>query len=239
MADSPAWCDSLYRNTIFSRLNNPRPLRVVAANFHVDKREIVWSISIALAMRPVGALIFGGLADRFGRRRPLIACVSYFSAVTLLSAFAPNYATFVVLRALYGIGMGGYSGVGASLAVESAPRRRRGLISGLMQSGYPLGYLLAAVAMESVLPHLGWRAMFCAGFTIAILIFNPCTPRRSASRRLSCISSSGDQRTQGSTQSKEERHAISTSSETSTPPIQASASSKSRLPAQTRVDLEQ
>jgi MFS transporter, SHS family, lactate transporter len=142
----------------------------LAANFHVDKKAIVWTISIALAMRPVGALIFGALADRVGRRRPLIVCVLYFSAVTLLSAFAPNYATFVVLRALYGIGMGGYWGVGASLAVESAPLRRRGLISGLMQSGYPIGYLLAAVAMESILPHLGWRAMFCIGFAVAILI---------------------------------------------------------------------
>jgi SHS family lactate transporter-like MFS transporter len=142
----------------------------LAANFHVDKKAIVWTISIALAMRPVGALIFGALADRFGRRRPLIVCVLYFSAVTLLSAFAPNYATFVVLRALYGIGMGGYWGVGASLAVESAPLRRRGLISGLMQSGYPIGYLLAAVAVESILPHWGWRAMFCIGFAVAILI---------------------------------------------------------------------
>jgi SHS family lactate transporter-like MFS transporter len=142
----------------------------LAANFQVEKRAIVWTISIALAMRPVGALLFGSLADRFGRRRPLIACVLYFSTVTMLSAFAPNYAVFVILRALYGIGMGGYWGVGASLAVESAPRARRGLISGLMQSGYPLGYLLAALAMESVLPHLGWRAMFCVGFTVAILI---------------------------------------------------------------------
>jgi SHS family lactate transporter-like MFS transporter len=142
----------------------------LAANFHVDKKAIVWTISIALAMRPLGALIFGALADRFGRRRPLIVCVLYFSAVTLLSAFAPNYATFVVLRALYGVGMGGYWGVGASLAVESAPLRRRGLISGLMQSGYPIGYLLAAVAMESILPHWGWRAMFCIGFAVAILI---------------------------------------------------------------------
>ena len=142
----------------------------LAANFHVEKRAIVWTISIALAMRPLGALLFGSLADRFGRRRPLIACVLYFSTVTMLSAFAPNYAAFVILRALYGIGMGGYWGVGASWAVESAPLSRRGLISGLMQSGYPLGYLLAALAMESVLPHLGWRAMFCVGFTVAILI---------------------------------------------------------------------
>ena len=143
---------------------------VLASNFHVEKRAIVWTISIALAMRPVGALIFGFLADRFGRRLPLIACVVYFSSMTALSAFAPNYPFFVVLRALYGIGMGGYWGVGASLAVESAPLRRRGLVSGLMQGGYPLGYLLAALAMETVLPYLGWRAMFCVGFTVTLLI---------------------------------------------------------------------
>src|SRR5664279_576613 len=77
----------------------------LAANFHVEKRAIVWTISIALAMRPVGALIFGSLADRFGRRRPLIGCVLYFSIITLLSAFAPNYATFVALRALYGLSL--------------------------------------------------------------------------------------------------------------------------------------
>src|SRR5215472_11178581 len=142
----------------------------LATNFHVAKAAVVWTISIALAMRPVGALLFGSLADRFGRRLPLIGCVLYFSTVTMLSAFAPNYATFAVLRALYGIGMGAYWGVGASLTVESAPVRRRGLVSGLMQSGYPLGYLLAALAMDSVLPLFGWRAMFCVGFWVAILI---------------------------------------------------------------------
>src|ERR1700722_9296745 len=86
----------------------------LAGNFHVEKKAIVWTISIALAMRPVGALIFGTLADRFGRRLPLAACVIYFSTVTMLSAFAPNYVTFAILRALYGIGMGGYWGIGAS-----------------------------------------------------------------------------------------------------------------------------
>ena len=141
----------------------------LATNFHVEKKAIIWTISIALAMRPVGALIFGTLADRFGRRLPLAACVLYFSTVTVLSAFAPNYATFAILRALYGIGMGGYWGIGASLAMESAPRRRRGILSGLMQSGYPLGYLLAAVAAETILPRYGWRAMFCVGFVAALL----------------------------------------------------------------------
>jgi MFS transporter, SHS family, lactate transporter len=141
----------------------------LAGNFHVDKKAIVWTISIALAMRPVGALIFGTLADRFGRRLPLAACVIYFSTVTMLSAFAPNYATFAILRALYGIGMGGYWGIGASLAMESAPSRLRGILSGLMQSGYPLGYLLAAVAMETILPRYGWRAIFCVGFAVAMV----------------------------------------------------------------------
>jgi len=142
----------------------------LAANFRVGKQEIVWTISATLAMRPVGALLFGILADRFGRRRPLAACVLYFSGITALSAFAPNYAVFAVLRALYGIGMGGYWGVGASLAMESAPLRYRGFFSGLMQSGYPIGYLLAATAIETVLPRFGWRSMFCVGFAIAIFI---------------------------------------------------------------------
>ena len=141
----------------------------LAANFHVEKRAIVWTISISLAMRPLGALLFGSLADRFGRRRPLIACVLYFSAATMLSAFAPNYIVFALLRALYGIGMGGYWGVGASLAMESSPRRYRGVLSGLMQGGYPLGYLLAAIAMETILPRFGWQATFCVSFLVAIL----------------------------------------------------------------------
>lgn len=139
-------------------------------NFHVGKQAIVWTISATLAMRPIGALLFGSLADRFGRRGPLAACVLYFSGVTALSAFAPNYLVFAVLRALYGIGMGGYWGVGASLAMESAPLRWRGFVSGLMQAGYPIGYLLAALAMDTVLPHFGWRALFCVGFAVAILI---------------------------------------------------------------------
>jgi MFS transporter, SHS family, lactate transporter len=141
----------------------------LATHFQVEKKAIVWTISIALAMRPVGALLFGAFADRFGRRLPLAVCVLYFSTVTLLSAFAPNYATFAIFRGLYGIGMGGYWGVGASMAMESAPSRRRGLLSGLMQSGYPLGYLLAALGIETILPHFGWRAMFGVGLPIALV----------------------------------------------------------------------
>ncbi len=143
---------------------------VLAANFHVAKIAIVWTISITLAMRPLGALLFGALADRYGRRKPLMVCVIYFSAVTVLSGFAPNYLFFVVMRALYGIGMGGYWGIGASFAMENAPRKQRGVLSGMMQGGYPFGYLLAAVGMLTIMPQFGWRAMFVVGSLVAVTI---------------------------------------------------------------------
>src|SRR5436305_4500830 len=142
----------------------------LATNFHVGKKEIVFTITLTLAMRPLGALLFGSLADRFGRRLPLIGCVLYFSIITACSAYVPSFLLFVIMRALYGIGMGGYWGIGASLAMESAPPRWRGLLSGMMQGGYPLGYLFAAVAMETVHPALGWKAMFLCGFGVALLI---------------------------------------------------------------------
>jgi SHS family lactate transporter-like MFS transporter len=150
----------------------------LAANFHVEKKAIVWTISITLAMRPVGALLFGALADRYGRKKPLMACVAYFSIITVLSGFAPNYIFFIVMRALYGIGMGGYWGIGASFAMENAPRKRRGVLSGIMQGGYPFGYLLASVGMLTIMPHFGWRAMFVVGLsvTVLILIFTYLSP---------------------------------------------------------------
>lgn len=143
---------------------------VLSAHFHVTKAAIVFTLTLTLAMRPVGALVFGSLADRFGRKVPLMLCVIYFSACTVLSAFAPNYGVFLLLRGLYGVGMGGYWGLGASYAMESAPRRLRGFLSGLMQGGYPLGYLLAALAMQTVVPHLGWRSVFLVGMAVAALI---------------------------------------------------------------------
>jgi len=138
--------------------------------FHVGKPAIVWSLTLTLAMRPIGALLFGALADRFGRKKPLIACVLYFSTVTVLSGFAPNYLFFLAMRALYGIGMGGYWGIGASYAMESAPKRKRGLLSGVMQGGYPGGYLLAAVGMQTIAPRFGWQIMFVVGAVVAVLI---------------------------------------------------------------------
>ena len=130
----------------------------LAEHFHVKKSAIVATTVATLALRPVGALLFGLLADRYGRRRPLMANVVFFSLVELLCGFAPNYTAFFILRAIYGIGMGGEWGVGASLAMESVPARWRGIFSGIIQSGYSIGYLLAAVAARFILPTWGWRA---------------------------------------------------------------------------------
>jgi len=143
----------------------------LAASFGVTKADIIWTMTATLAMRPVGALLFGLLADRYGRRVPFMANVIYFSVVELPFGFAPNYTVFFILRALYGIGMGGEWGVGASLAMEAVPRRWRGIVSGALQSGYSIGYLLAAVAARLILPAWGWRAMFWAGAAPALLAF--------------------------------------------------------------------
>jgi SHS family lactate transporter-like MFS transporter len=143
----------------------------LAAQFHVSTSKIIFTITATLAFRPLGALIFGLLADRYGRRRPLMANVVFFSVFELACGFAPNYTAFLILRAIYGIGMGGEWGVGASLAMESAPPRWRGILSGIVQSGYSIGYLLAAVAARFVLPTLGWRAMFWIGGVPALLAF--------------------------------------------------------------------
>jgi SHS family lactate transporter-like MFS transporter len=143
----------------------------LAVQFQVTKSAIVWTLTATLAMRPVGAVVFGLLADRYGRRKPLMANVVFFSLVELLCGFAPNYTTFLILRTIYGIGMGGEWGVGASLAMESAPQKWRGILSGIVQSGYSIGYLLAAVAARFVQPAWGWRAMFWIGGAPALLAF--------------------------------------------------------------------
>ena len=142
----------------------------LAAHFHVQKSAVIYTLTLTLAMRPIGAFVFGAMADRFGRKRPLILCVLYFSLVTVLSGFAPTYGFFLAMRALYGIGMGGYWGIGACYAMESAPARFRGILSGMMQGGYPMGYLLAAVVMQVATPSLGWRSVFFLGAPVAVLI---------------------------------------------------------------------
>lgn len=142
----------------------------IAETFHVGRASIVFSLTVTLAMRPVGALLFGALADRIGRRRPLIFCVLFFSLFTVLSGFAPNFGLFLAMRALYGIGMGGYWGIGASYAMETSPRKWRGLVSGFMQGGYPFGYLLASLAMLAITPFFGWRSMFVIGCLVTAAI---------------------------------------------------------------------
>jgi len=141
----------------------------VARDFHRSRPEIAATLTASLAMRPIGALIFGVLADRFGRRLPLMLDVLFYSVVEVLSGLAHSYRSFLILRLLYGIGMGGEWGVGASLALESVPARWRGILSGLLQEGYALGNILAAVAYFTIFPHFGWRAMFFIGGLPALL----------------------------------------------------------------------
>jgi MFS transporter, SHS family, lactate transporter len=141
----------------------------LATSFQVSKTDIILTLTVTLATRPAGAFIFGILADRYGRRKSLMANVLFYSVIEVLCGFAPSFTVFIILRGLYGLGMGGEWGIGASLTMESVPRRWRGILSGVLQSGYPVGYLLAAVAARFVLPLWGWRAMFFLGAAPALL----------------------------------------------------------------------
>lgn len=145
-------------------------LTAIAQEFHKSDAEVAFSITVTLAFRPVGAFIFGLMADRYGRRLPLMLDLVFFSIIQVLTGLAPNFTTFLVLRALFGIGMGGEWGVGASLAMEKVPPRLRGVLSGLLQEGYAVGYLLAAVCYFFVFPRYGWRPMFFIGGLPALLV---------------------------------------------------------------------
>ncbi len=144
-------------------------LTEIAKDFNRSNADIALTLSVTLAFRPVGAFLFGLMADRYGRRIPLMTDVVFYSVVEIASGFAPNYTTFLILRALFGVGMGGEWGVGASLAMEAVPARWRGILSGVLQEGYAVGYLLASCAYFFVLPHFGWRAMFFIGGLPALL----------------------------------------------------------------------
>src|SRR5437870_2549446 len=144
-------------------------LTAIAKEFGKSDAAIALSITLTLAFRPVGAFIFGLLADRYGRKLPLMIDLVFYSVVEVLTGFAPNYTSFLVLRALFGIGMGAEWGVGASLVMEKVPARYRGVVSGLLQQGYALGYLLAAVCYLLVFPHWGWRPLFFIGGLPALL----------------------------------------------------------------------
>ncbi len=141
----------------------------IGRDLHASREEMAFAVAMTLYMRPVGAFIFGLIADRYGRRLPLIIDLIFFSVVEVLSGLAQNYWTFLILRALFGIGMGGEWGVGASLAMEKAPTKSRGVLSGLLQEGYATGNLLAAVCYLFVFPKLGWRPMFFIGGLPALL----------------------------------------------------------------------
>lgn len=134
----------------------------IATTFHHTKTDVAFLTTATLAMRPVGALLFGLWADRVGRRVPLMVDVWFYSVIGFLCAFAPNFTVLVILRLLYGIGMGGEWGLGAALSMEKVPAERRGVFSGLLQEGYAFGYLLASVAALVVMNWLGlsWRWLF-------------------------------------------------------------------------------
>ena len=144
-------------------------LTAIARDFGRSDADIAFSLTLTLAFRPVGAFLFGLIADRYGRKIPLMADLVFYSFIEVLSGLAPSYATFLVLRALFGIGMGGEWGVGASLVMEKVPPRLRGIVSGLLQQGYAAGYLLAALCYFFVFPHWGWRPLFFIGGLPALL----------------------------------------------------------------------
>jgi len=148
----------------------------IAKSFGRTRPDIAFALTVTLAARPIGAVIFGIMADRLGRRLPLMLNVIFYAVISVLSWLAPSYQVFLLLRVLFGIGMGGEWGVGASLALESASPRLRGLLSGLLQEGYALGSLLAAVAFRLLYPYFnslypgsGWRLMFFLGGAPALL----------------------------------------------------------------------
>src|SRR5437870_616491 len=145
-------------------------ITVMARDFGTSVAKLSYAITLTLAMRPVGAFIFGLLGDRFGRRIPLMIDIIFYSAMELLTAFSPSYTWLLVFRALYGIGMGGEWGLGASLAMEALPTAARGLFSGILQQGYAFGYLLAAIVYWIVYPLFGWRGLFVAGALPAGLV---------------------------------------------------------------------
>jgi MFS transporter, SHS family, lactate transporter len=144
-------------------------LTSIGRQFHKTDAEMALTITATLAFRPVGAFLFGLMADRYGRRLPLMLDLVFYSVIEVASGLAPNYTTFLILRCLFGIGMGGEWGVGASLAMEKVPARLRGLLSGFLQQGYATGYLLAAICYFFIFPRVGWRPLFFLGGLPALL----------------------------------------------------------------------
>ncbi|MGO1075237.1 MFS transporter [Inquilinus sp. CA228] len=142
----------------------------IGQEFGTGAETTSWLVTLTLAMRPLGAFLFGRAADRFGRRPTLMVDVLAYSLLEFASGFAPTFTVLLVLRMLYGIAMGGEWGVGASLTMETVPVRSRGFVSGLLQAGYPTGYLLASVVYGLFYDSIGWRGMFMIGVLPALLV---------------------------------------------------------------------
>jgi SHS family lactate transporter-like MFS transporter len=145
-------------------------LKDIAQEFGTDISNVTLAILLTLAMRPIGAFLFGRAADRWGRRPTLMVDVLLYSIIEFASGFSPSLTVLIVLRALYGVAMGGEWGVGASLAMESIPPQARGFVSGLLQSGYPTGYFMASIVYGLLFPIIGWRGMFMVGVVPALLV---------------------------------------------------------------------
>jgi MFS transporter, SHS family, lactate transporter len=145
-------------------------LKDIATEFNTDISNVTLAIWLTLAMRPVGAFIFGRAADRWGRRPTLMVDILLYSVLEFASGFAPSLTVLIVLRALYGVAMGGEWGVGASLTMETIPPHARGFVSGLLQSGYPAGYFMASIVYGALFPYIGWRGMFMVGVIPALLV---------------------------------------------------------------------
>ena len=146
-------------------------LKDIAQEFGTQITAVTFAILLTLAMRPIGAYIFGRAADRWGRRPTLMVDVLLYSAIEFASGFAPSLTALLILRAIFGIAMGGEWGVGASLTMETIPPQARGLVSGLLQSGYPSGYFLASIVYGLLFQYIGWRGMFMVGVVPALLVF--------------------------------------------------------------------
>ena len=145
-------------------------LRAISTDFRTSLTAVSFGITLTLAMRPVGALVFGWLAEKYGRRPILMANVLSYALIELASAFAPNLAVLLALRAAFGLAMGGEWGVGAALAFETLPAQGRGFFSGLLQEGYVLGFLLAAAVSRLFFAAVGWRGLFVIGAVPALLV---------------------------------------------------------------------
>jgi MFS transporter, SHS family, lactate transporter len=145
-------------------------LKDVAQEFHTDVETVTYAIFLTLAARPVGALLFGLAADRYGRRVTLMVDILLFAMFEFASGLAPSLAIFLVLRLAFGVGMGGEWGVGAALAMETIPPQTRGVVSGILQTGYPSGYLLAAICYFALHGLIGWRGMFMVGVLPVLLV---------------------------------------------------------------------